>query len=254
MGATQARTTSRRITKGTDGSNAALRRERPRPRGGGRAADRVGRPADAGARGDPGAIRARAAARRPSHLRVPPRDDRDGEPDADAAGGRRGRRPLRLESALDAGRRRSGARGRVRRVRLRHQRRGQRHVLRPHRGGRRSQAALHDGRRRRRDRRSPLGAARAAGRDHRRHRGDDDRRDPAQGARGGGKARLPDHRRQRGADEAHVRQPLRHRPVDARRDHPRDERPHRRQAVRGRAATAGSDAASRRGPAAWART
>ena len=169
-----------------------------------------------------------------------------------AGGG--GRRPLRLESALDAGRRRSGARGRVRHLRLRDQGRGQRHVLRPHRGGRRPQAALHDGRRRRRDRRSPLGAARAARRDHRRHRGDDDRRDPAQGARGGGQARLPDHRRQRGADEAPVRQPLRHRPVDDRRDHPRDERPHRRQAVRRRAATAGSGAASRRGPAAWART
>ena len=55
-------------------------------------------------------------------------------------------------------------------------------------------------------------------------------------------------------DEAPVRQPLRHRPVDDRRDHPRDERPHRRQAVRGRAATAGSGAASRRGRAAWART
>ena len=31
----------------------------------------------------------------------------------------------------------------------------------------------------------------------RRHRGDDHRRDPAQGARGRGQARLPDHRRQR---------------------------------------------------------
>ena len=128
----------------------------------GQAADRVGRPADAGARGDPRAIRARAAARRPSHLGLPPRDDRDGEPHADAEGGRRGRRPLRVEPALDAGRRRGGARGRVRHLRLRHQGRGQRHVLRAHRGGRRPQAALHDGRRRRRDRRPALGAPRAA--------------------------------------------------------------------------------------------
>ena len=94
-------------------------------------------------------------------------------------GGRRGRRAVRLEPALDAGRRRGGARRRVRHLRLRHQGRGQRHVLRAHRGGRRPQAALHDGRRRRRDRRPPLGPARAARRHHRRHRGDDDRRHPA---------------------------------------------------------------------------
>ena len=41
----------------------------------------------------------------------------------------------------------------------------------------------------------------------------------------------PVDRRQRRADQAHVRQPLRHRPVDARRDHPRDERPARGHAL-----------------------
>ena len=69
-----------------------------------------------------------------------------------------------------------------------------------------------------------------------------------------GQARLPDHRRQRGEDEAPVRQPLRHRPVDDRRDHPRDERPARRARGSSSPATAGSGAASRCGPAAWART
>ena len=48
-----------------------------------------------------------------------------------------------------------------------------------------------------------------------------------------GKLGVPDRRGQRGEHEAHVRQPLRHRPVHARRDHPRDEHPDRRQA-RGR--------------------
>ena len=43
----------------------------------------------------------------------------------------------------------------------------------------------------RHDRRPPLGATRAARRDHRRHRGDDDRRDPAQGPRSRGRLGLP---------------------------------------------------------------
>ena len=197
-----------------------------------RAADRVGRPANAGARRDPRPVRAREAALRLPRLGVPPRNDRDGEPHANADGGRRRRRPLRVESAVDAGRHRRRARGRVRRVRLRHQGRGQRHVLRPHRRGRRPQAASDDGRRRRRDRRPSLRAARAARRDHRGHGGDDDRRHPAEGARGRRQARLPDHRRQRREDEAPVRQPLRHRAVDDRRHRARDERPARRAPVR----------------------
>ena len=84
-----------------------------------------------------------------------------------------------------------------------------------------------DGRRRRRDRRAPLGQARAARRRDRRDRGDDDRGHPPEGARGGREARVPRDRSQRGADEAHVRQPLRHRPVHPGRRHPRDERPAR---------------------------
>ena len=212
----------------------AIRREGPGARLRRRAPDRVGRPADAGAGRDPRALRARAAARRAARLRLPARDDRDGEPRPHAQGGRRRRRPLRVEPALHAGRRRGGARRGVRHRRLRDQGRGQRHVLPAHRGGGRPPAAPDDGRRRRRHRRPPLGAARAARRRHRRHGGDDDGRHPAEGARARGQARLPGDRGQRGADEAHVRQPLRHRPVDDRRDHPRDERPARGRALRGR--------------------
>ena len=214
----------------------------------------VGRPADAGAGRDPGALRARAAARRSPRLGVPPRDDRDREPRPHAEGGWGGRRALRLEPALDAGRRRGRARRRVRHRGLRDQGRGQRHVLPPHRGRGRPPAAPDDGRRRRRDRRPPLAPPRAARRRHRRHRGDDDRRHPAEGARARGEARLPGHRGQRGADEAPVRQPLRHGAVDDRRDHPRDERPPRGRSASSSPATAGSGAASPCGHAAWART
>mgnify|MGYP003694645119 CR=1 FL=1 len=105
-------------------------------------------------------------------------------------GGRRGRRPLRVQPALDAGRRRGRARRRVRRRRVRDQGRGQRHVLPPHRGRGRPPAAPDDGRRRRRDRRAPLGPPRAARRRDRRHRGDDDGRHPAEGARARRQARL----------------------------------------------------------------
>ncbi len=69
-----------------------------------------------------------------------------------------------------------------------------------------------------------------------------------------GAARLPGHRRQRGADEAHVRQPLRHRPVDDRRDHPRDQRPARRQALRRRRLRLGRARRRLAGARAWART
>ena len=115
VGTAKARTaTDRRIAKGNDGSNEALRREGPRPRRRGQAADRVGRPADAGARRDPRPVREGAAARRLPHRRLPARHDGDGEPDADAEGGRRRRGVVRVEPALDAGRRRVGARRGVR--------------------------------------------------------------------------------------------------------------------------------------------
>ena len=194
----------------------------------------MGGPEHAGARRDPRALRERGAARRLPHRGLSARHDRDREPRADAEGGRCGRRPLRVEPALDAGRRRGGARRGVRRVRLRDQGRGQRHVLPAHRGRGRPQAADHDGRRRRRDRRPPRASARAARRRDRRHRGDDDGRHPAEGARARRRARLPDRRRQRGEHEAPVRQPLRHRPVDDRRDHASDEQAARRIEVRRR--------------------
>ena len=112
----------------------------------------------------------------------------------------------------------------------------------------------HDGRRRRRDQRPARRAPGPDSRGDRRHRGDDDRRHPAEGARGRGQARLPDHRRQRGQHQAPVRQPLRHRPVDDRRHHPRHQRPDRRQAASSSTGTAGAAAASPCAPRAWART
>ena len=86
----------------------------------------------------------------------------------------------------------------------------------------------HHGRRRRRDLGPARRAPRAALGDLRGHRGDDHRRDPAQGARGRGQARLPDRRRQRGRHQALLRQPLRDRAVDPRRRHPRHQHPDRR--------------------------
>ncbi len=201
MGAAQARATARhrrglRFHQPTTpeerihGNHTAIRREGSGARPRRRAADCVGRPADAGARGDPRALRARAAARRAPHLRVSARDDRDGEPRPHAVGGRRRCRALRVQPALDAGRRRGCPRRRVRRRRVRDQGRGQRHVLPPHRGRGRSPSAPDDGRRRRRDRRAPLGPPRAARRRDRRHGGDDHWRDPAQGSRARRQARL----------------------------------------------------------------
>ena len=200
----------------------------------GRAAHPVGRPADAGAGRDPRAVRGGAAARRLPHLGLPARDERDRQPDAHAQGRRRRRRAVRVEPALDPGRRRGGAGRRIRHLRLRDQGRGQRHLLRAHRGGGRPQAAADDGRRRRRDRRPPQRPSRAARRHHRRHGGDHHRRHPPQGDGGRRRARVPRDRGERRAHEAPVRQPLRHRAVDDRRDHPRDERPARRQALRRR--------------------
>ena len=62
---------------------------------GGRPPHRVGGARDARPAPDPRALRARAAARRPAHRRLPPRHHRDGQPDADPQGRRRGRRTSR---------------------------------------------------------------------------------------------------------------------------------------------------------------
>ena len=147
-----------------------------------------------------------------------------------------------VEPAVHPGRRRSRARRPVRRPGLRDQGRGQRHLLRAHRRGRdkRPQMTMDDG-------------ADVVGVLH------GDRRDLLPEVIGGteetttgvirlrameadGQARLPDRRRQRGEDQAHVRQPLRHRPVDARRHHARDEHAARREASSWSSATAGAGA------------
>ena len=87
--------------------------------------------------------------------RVPARHHRDREPHAHAEGRRRGHRAVRVQPALDAGRRRRGARAALRHPHLRHQGRGHRDLLRAHRRRHRPQAADHDGRRRRRRRPHP---------------------------------------------------------------------------------------------------
>ena len=77
-----------------------------------------------------GAIRERFAKRAAAgglpHRRLPARHHRDRQPDAHAQGRRRRRRALRLEPALDPGRRRGRAGRRVRHPDLRDQGRGQR--------------------------------------------------------------------------------------------------------------------------------
>ena len=166
---------------------------------------------------------------RAADRRLPPRHDRDREPDADAQGGRRGRPPRGLEPAVDPGRDRGRARRRVRDRDLRPPGRGQRDTYYSHL---RTVADIHpqitmdDGcdlvsllHKERRDQlpeilagteETTTGVIRLA-RDGRRRR-----------------ARVPGRRGQRGRDEAPVRQPLRDRPVDDRRDPARDQHPHRR--------------------------
>ena len=147
---------------------------------------------------------------------LPARHDGDGEPRAHADGRRRRRRALRVEPALHAGRRppprwSTATALRSSRSTARTTTPTTRHIQtaverRP---------ADHDGRRRRRRRAFSTASGPTCSRAcPRRHRGDDDRRDPAEGARGRGQARLSDRRRERRLHQALLRQPLRHRPVD----------------------------------------
>ena len=244
VGAAQARAPARdrrRLTPTTtteeriDGYDTAIRREGSGARPRRRAADRVGGPADAGARGDPRALRARAAARGAPHLRVPARDDRDGEPrphaEARAARTSSSARPTRSRRRTTWRRRSSrSTASRVFAIKGEDNDTYYRHIEaavdhRPH-------LTMDDGA----DVIGVLHSARREqlGRRDRGYRGDDDGRHSPEGARARRQARLPRHRGQRGAHEAPLRQPLRHRPVDDRRDHPRDERPPRRQALRRR--------------------
>ena len=195
-------------------------------------AHRVGGPAHARAGVDPQALRSGAAAGRHPARPLPARDHGDREPRPDADRRRRGRGAVRVEPALDPGRRGGRAGQGPRRRGVRDQRRGQRGLLRAHQRRLRQAPEDHDGRRRRRDRRAARRAHGPAQRGDRRHRGDDHRSHPPARARGGGQARVPDRGGQRGEHEAHVRQPLRHRPVHARRDHPRHQHPDRGQARR----------------------
>src|SRR5207247_1367093 len=80
-----------------------LRHQGSRTRGRRAPPHRLGRALHAGAAADPGALRARAPARREAALGLPPRDDRDRESRGHAAGGRGGRGAVRLEPVVHAG-------------------------------------------------------------------------------------------------------------------------------------------------------
>ena len=180
---------------------------------------------------------------------LPARDDRDGEPDGDARGGRRrgGARAPRIRSRPRTTwppRSSSRAASRPSRSRARTHDTYYKHInavldLRP---------ADHDGRRRRPGQRAPHAARRPA--DATSSGGTEEtttgvirlRAMAADGALG-----YPIVARERRRHQAPVRQPVRHRPVDDRRDHARDEPSARRPDDRGRAATGCAAAGSRRG-------
>ena len=141
----------------------------------------------------------------------------------------RGRGAARgVEPALDPGRRGRRAHRAERHRDLRDPRRGQRHVLQAPERRARPAAPGHDGRRCRPGERAPHPARRPADPRDGRHRGDDDRGDPAprDGRRRG--ARLSDRERERRRHEAPVRQPVRDGPVHDGRHHARHEPPARR--------------------------
>ncbi len=162
---------------------------------------------------------------------MPARDDRDGEPDADARRRRRqvllcASNPLSTQDDVAAALTEAGVetfaiKGEDTDTFFKH-----------------INAVLdvapadHDGRRRRHGERPAQAARRPDRRRVGRHRGDDDWRDPA--ARDGGRrgAEVPDRVGERRRHEAPVRQPLRHRAVDDGRDHARDEPSDRRAHVR----------------------
>ena len=159
------------------------RRDRPRPGRRGRPADRMGGARDARPAPDPRALRARPAARRPAHRRVPPRHDRDGQPDAHAQGRRRARssspratrcRPRttwRPRSSPSTASPTYARRGEDNDTYYSHLRVGRRHA-----------SAADDGRRLRPREPAPHASARTRSREiHGRDRGDDDRRHPAAG-------------------------------------------------------------------------
>ena len=200
-----------------------MRREGPGARAARPRADGVGGGGDGRARPDPGSVREGASARGHPDRRLPARDDRDREPRRGADGGRGGGLALRVQSPVDAGRRRGRPVRAERCGRVRDQGRGQRDVLPAHRGGARPASADHDGRRRR-PRVAPAPPARGSGLGGARgDRGDDDRRDPAPRDGRGRRSSVPDRVGERRRHQAPVRQPLRHRTVHRGRDHALDQ-------------------------------
>ncbi len=113
---------------------------------------------------NPGALRQGTTAGGHARRRLPARHGRDGQPDAHAAARRRRCGAVRLQPAVHAGRRGRLAGDPLRDPRLRHQGRGQRHLLQAHPRRARPQAADDDGRRRRPGQHAAQGPPRAAGR------------------------------------------------------------------------------------------
>jgi adenosylhomocysteinase len=214
----------------------------------------VGRPADAGAGRDPRAVREGPAAlgyRVSACLHVTTetanlaRTLKAGGADVVLCASN----PL-----VDAGRRRGGARRRVRHRHVRDQGRGQRQLLRAHRGGRRPQAALtmDDGA-------DVIGVLHSARASSSATSSPAPRRRPPgvirlKALEADGKLGFPIIAVNEAKTKHLFDNRLRHGPVDDRRHHPRDRTSCSPASASSSAATAGSGAASRRGPAAWART
>ena len=154
-----------------------------------------------------------------------PRNHRDRQPHAYAAGRRRRRRIVREQSVEHAGRRCGRLGGRVRNPHVFDQRREQRHVLQAHPRSHRPRTTHHDRRRRRSCDRHPHGTNRLARKRARRYRGDDDRRHPTEQHGASWNARIPCHSSQRRGDQALLRQPIRYGTEHVGRHHPRYERP-----------------------------
>ena len=230
---------------------------RHRPGRCGRAEDRVGGPADAGAGRHPRAVRRRASAGRLADQRLPARHRRDGEPDAHA---RRPAEPTRSSARRTRSRPRTTWPPRWWRITASRPSPSRARTATPTTGtsARRSttgpQVTMDDGA----DLVNELHTRRTELLDggRRRDRGDDHRRHPAARHGQGRQARATRCvGGQRGAHQAPLRQPLRDRAERDRRHPARHEHPVRRQDGRGRRLRLGRSrdrlARARDGRATW---
>ena len=185
----------------------------------------MGRKGNARGEVDPGALRQREAPGRSALVRLPARDQRNGQPGHRSTGRRRRGHTLRQQSTEHPGRRRGGFGPGVRHPDLRHQRRRRHDLLQTSGSGPRRQATDDHGRRRRPADPAPHQTFGPAGRRAGRHRGDHHRRYPADRHGRRGTAQVPGYRRQRRRDQALLRQPLRHRTEHLGRHNPGHQHP-----------------------------